>query len=1024
MSLPRLRTFLPPNMLFVSRSCLGTRVPPSAYSHLGVKPSVTWSVTSLVRFGSTKPRPKSNWAPGDAQLGRFHSAATLLQSQLPLTWVPCRMNPTNTFLETEYGLKGARALLANVDHRAILLKCGGHHYMLQHSYGAVSRITAPRNIKDIVKALENDPVKLKLESLSVPPDLRDAGISSRDLPDNWVGVPNEFPARARMVGLLRGRYGLELSHPLLSSFWRDELLVKCEAIYYLVYGNDPDLWRVSAPLDLTGIVQALNNARTLEKTPVERIVQSPGLRAAGILRRDFPSGWEDMLPEFTVPPPLAPSLREKYGVELSHALLVNAQRSEMLIECRGLYYLFRRNDGLWRINAPQDLPGILQALNDPTSLETTPVEKIVVAPAFRDAGISRRDFPDGWEDPLDNSTVSPDFPHTLKLRYGMELSQILLVNTEQNSILVECEKAYYLFNDNNDFWRVIAPRDLKDIVHVLNDPTRLEKAKVEKLLAPALRDAGVSSQDIPDGWQDSPHWAFPPDPEFVLSYGVKLTQGLLINPELNAALMQCNFGMYYLEAGDDIWRITWPRDLKNIVRMLNEPTWLGKVQVNDDKAIDTSPCAGILRHVKEIIVTAEDRLLVVIRAIRKAGFPTIGSFLAAMFEERHNKHESVYQSIAAFLNTTEGQIAHHPVAIINLIFHHTKSQRWTDKKVQEPSFSLPRHALRPTLRLRSTLIPPGSNSTRNALINWALNIVLERVDKEADLLIRPTHGFVRLPKTPGWSWDMVLTLWSMLKSQETIATVAPAIFAIATTVAVNTRTRDKLGKAAVAANLPADPDPSLASSSTSQMASIATELPFASAAPDPEESRSAGNEEPEVESDGDEEEDSFTQASLLAAKIGQRDPWQFLLLFDSVNKMQRAWQHTLRHKDELKSGTASTVIELEDVPPGALRSEPLIEKIKAKARLNLTVKQLRDDIDWPHIRGIGAGTVMQIWLKYLPSISHHRAAVENHFTITHAKHPLRLRKSKIHTMRVTNIDESTTVSAANVLYGKQEHHAD
>ncbi|KAF8174006.1 hypothetical protein K438DRAFT_1849811 [Mycena galopus ATCC 62051] len=568
-------------MLFVSRSCLGTRIPRSAYSRLGVKPSVARSVTSLVRFGSTTPRPKSNWAPGDARLGRFHSAATLLQPQISPAWVSCPMDrdsddafmKTNTFLETEYGLKGARALLANVDRREILLECGGHHYMLQYSYGAVSRITAPRDLKHIVKALENDPMKLKIESLSVPPDLRDAGISSRDLPDNWVGVPNEFPARSRIVGLLQGKYGLELSHPLLSSFWRDELLVKCEAIYYLVYGDDPELWRVSAPLDLKGIVQALNNAGTVEKTPVERIVQSPGLRAAGILRRDFPSGWEDILPEFNVPPSLAPSLREKYGVELSHALLVNAQRSEILIECKGLYYLFGGDDGLWRINAPQDLPGILQALTDPTSLETTPVEKIGLAPAFRDANISRRDFPDGWEDLPDNSTVSPDFPSTLKLRYGIELSQILLINTEQSSILIECEEAYYLCNDN-EFWR--------DIMHVLNDPTRLEKAKVEKLLAaPALRDAGVSSRDVPDGWQEFPHWALPPDPELVLSYGVHLTQGLLINPELNASLMQCNFGMYYLAAGDDVWRITAPLYLKNIVRTLNEPSGLVKVNVNE-----------------------------------------------------------------------------------------------------------------------------------------------------------------------------------------------------------------------------------------------------------------------------------------------------------------------------------------------------------------------------------------------------------------------------------------------------------
>ncbi|KAF8174657.1 hypothetical protein K438DRAFT_1609227 [Mycena galopus ATCC 62051] len=356
----------------------------------------------------------------------------------------------------------------------------------------------------------------------------------------------------------------------------------------------------------------------------------------------------------------------------------------------------------------------------------------------------------------------------------------------------------------------------------------------------------------------------------------------------------------------------------------------------------------------------------------------------------------------------------------------------------------------------SQLIPHGSNSTCNALIDWALKIVLERTNKEANCLVDPIHGFLRMPGLDRWSWEMVLTSWSMLKCEETIATVAPAIFAVATTVAVNSRTRTKLDKAAVRAD-----------------------------------------EEPNAGSDGEEEDPGASvETSPMVSKIEQRDPWQavtavilvllyfcyrfalvfpmliglfaftcntnrelvsllcclgmavsyqttlatlhvlaadsdahlkllsaftfnlgpqFLILFDNVNKMKWGWQPTLGHKDEFKSGTALTIIELEDVLPGILHSEPLIEKIQAKARLNLTVKQLRDDIDWPHIRGIGAGTVLRIWLKYLPTMSHHRAAVEKHFTVTHAKHPLRLRKSKIHTTRVSNIDKSTTVGAANVL---------
>jgi hypothetical protein len=160
--------------------------------------------------------------------------------------------------------------------------------------------------------------------------------------------------------------------------------------------------------------------------------------------------------------------------------------------------------------------------------------------------------------------------------------------------------------------------------------------------------------------------------------------------------------------------------------------------------------------------------------------------------------------------------------------------------------------------------------------------------------------------------------------------------------------------------------------------------------------------------------DSDAQLKILGTFTDELGPG-FLLLFDNVNKMQRAWQATLGHKDEVKNGTASTVIELEDVPPGAMRSEPLVEKMKQKVRLNLTFKQLLDDIDWPHIRGVGAGTILRMWLEHIPELSSHRVAVEELFTEPHAEHRLRLRKSKIRTPRPTNIDESTSVGAASVL---------
>ncbi|KAJ7689944.1 hypothetical protein B0H17DRAFT_1331568 [Mycena rosella] len=134
--------------------------------------------------------------------------------------------------------------------------------------------------------------------------------------------------------------------------------------------------------------------------------------------------------------------------------------------------------------------------------------------------------------------------------------------------------------------------------------------------------------------------------------------------------------------------------------------------------------------------------------------------------------------------------------------------------------------------------------------------------------------------------------------------------------------------------------------------------------------------------------DSNTQLRLLGAFDPEIGP-QFFLLFDNVNKMKRAWRASLGHQDEVKNGTASTAIRLEG---------------------------LKDDIDWAHIRGVGMGFVLRIWLKYIVFLVCHKAAVEELFTSKRKKHRLKLRKSDIYSTRLTGIEESTTVGAAAVLW--------
>lgn len=89
----------------------------------------------------------------------------------------------------------------------------------------------------------------------------------------------------------------------------------------------------------------------------------------------------------------------------------------------------------------------------------------------------------------------------------------------------------------------------------------------------------------------------------------------------------------------------------------------------------------------------------------------------------------------------------------------------------------------------------------------------------------------------------------------------------------------------------------------------------------------------------------------------------FLLLFDNINKMQRAWQVTLGHRDQVQSGTAATLIRLEDIPSGAMDAEPFLKNLKEKKRKDLTTDQMMNDIDWDHITGVGEGTLLRVWSR-------------------------------------------------------------
>lgn len=163
--------------------------------------------------------------------------------------------------------------------------------------------------------------------------------------------------------------------------------------------------------------------------------------------------------------------------------------------------------------------------------------------------------------------------------------------------------------------------------------------------------------------------------------------------------------------------------------------------------------------------------------------------------------------------------------------------------------------------------------------------------------------------------------------------------------------------------------------------------------------------------------DASSRLQDLAGRVEHSQP-TFLLLFDNINKMRRSWQQTVHHRDELQNGTAATFIQLEGVRSGALRSQPLIDNLKKQHRLNkpLTVDALLDDIDWNHVNGIGAATVLRVWVKHLPGLRRFKSKVQELFAKDLAVRRLKLRKSTVLPMRPTAIDESISAGILSVLH--------
>ncbi|KAJ7660020.1 hypothetical protein B0H14DRAFT_3701557 [Mycena olivaceomarginata] len=435
-------------------------------------------------------------------------------------------------------------------------------------------------------------------------------------------------------------------------------------------------------------------------------------------------------------------------------------------------------------------------------------------------------------------------------------------------------------------------------------------------------------------------------------------------------------------------------------------------------------------------ISVEDRLLVAFRCMQQAGFETVGDYFAAVLDPAHSKHQKVFRSVTAFLQCQGTDTTTHPISIVQRIFEDPRSKKHVTADNQL-HLDLPRHALPPSQRLLPKLPEVPNNNTHNAFIDWALRVVLSRLKDEAEYLLHPFFGFTRERRrdepAEKFSWSEVLN-WSMTKNQEIIAVNAPAIFACLTSIVFSDDAQKKLVQAAgVAVTEPAMTEPQPTPELDPIPGGAPASQPNGPAAYEPEDEPLSNGVSLKMQRDpwlgvtavilimlyfryryaivfptfiglflftcnahrdifallcrvGFSVSystvlatlhvlaaDSSTQLHAIGAAVQVAQP-MFLLLFDNVNKMQRAWQQVLGKRDTLNSGCASTLIGLEDITEDAMDSGPLLKNIEEKKRKNLTVSELIDDIDWEHLEGVGSGTAAAIWTKHVPSLRMHAPA--------------------------------------------------
>jgi len=112
----------------------------------------------------------------------------------------------------------------------------------------------------------------------------------------------------------------------------------------------------------------------------------------------------------------------------------------------------------------------------------------------------------------------------------------------------------------------------------------------------------------------------------------------------------------------------------------------------------------------------------------------------------------------------------------------------------------------------------------------------------------------------------------------------------------------------------------------------------------------------------------------------------YILIYDNINKHQRAWHQRLSLQDHVQSGTSATIIMLQNAPDEAFDPTILAANCAKNKCSELTTEVLLDDIDFPKLHQAGVGQILGVMIKHIPPLSQHAEVLKDAYASRWAIH--------------------------------------